>query len=334
MKRKEAYAANVSSNDFITRIGEVVAKGEENMSLSHERMPLFLVVGAPRSGTTVLMQWLGQIGLAVPSNLAARFPGSPYFGGLIQRLLSDPELAYKDELAIPAAESFKSDYGKTAGPLSPHEYSFFFRRFFPVTVGEALSAAQLAACDTAGFVENLELFAAAMQKGAAVKGLLIQYHLALFAAHSNVFFIHTHRDEADHICSLHRHRAIVAGDADEWISVRPPEYDWLKALSPIEQVAGQVHYTNAAIARQFAQLPAHRAIAIEHEAFCDRPQTLFDAINAGLAAEGFETLGAYTGPKEFSNKSTYKTREGVYAGAAAALARVIELGKENHGGQG
>lgn len=280
MKRRREYSARPGQVDFLQRLNEVVARGEDNFDFKPEYPhPIILIVGAPRSGTTVLMQWLQHVGFAVPSNIAARFSRNPFFAGMLQRLLSDPTLNYRNELSIPGTQRvFDSDYGKTKGMLSPHEFSFFFRRFFPITVGEKLGQSALRGCDVDGFLHGLSVFGAALGKAVALKALVIQYNLDLFCKSQNVIILHVFRNEVDNVCSLFRYREIVAGDADEWISVRPPQYSWLKDLTPIEQVAGQVHFTNVEIRKQLKLFPRSRAISLAHEDFCARPETLYRAL--------------------------------------------------------
>ena len=284
MKRRREYSAQPEQVGFLQRLNDLVARGENNFEFRPDQPhPIVLIVGAPRSGTTVLMQWLQHVGFAVPTNIAARFSSNPFFAGMLQRLLSDPALNFRDELTIPGAQhAFHSDYGKTQGPLSPHEFSFFFRRFFPVMAGEKFEQEVLGDCDVDGFLRGLSLFGAALGKPVALKGLLIQYNLDLFCDQPNVIMVHVFRDEADNVCSLLRHREIVAGDANEWISVRPPQYSWLKRLSPIEQVAGQVHFTNVELRNQLRFFPASRVISLAHEEFCAHPDVFYRELVARI----------------------------------------------------
>ncbi|HEX2282073.1 MAG TPA: hypothetical protein VHG52_09970, partial [Thermomicrobiales bacterium] len=79
MKRRGEYSARPEQADFLRRLNDVVARGEDNFDFRPEYPhPVILIVGAPRSGTTVLMQWLQQVGVAVPTNIAARFSRNPY----------------------------------------------------------------------------------------------------------------------------------------------------------------------------------------------------------------------------------------------------------------
>lgn len=322
MKRVSSFQAHSSITDFIESINEVVSSGEKNLGMGvGDNPPTFLVVGAPRSGTTVLMQWLNEVGVSVPSNLSARFSGNPYFAGLLQRLLTDSELNYRDELRIPEeSDQFLSDYGKTRGLLSPHEFSFFFRRYFPVTVGECLSEEELSKSDPEGFVNGLGLFGTALASPVAVKALLIQYHLDLMNSFPNVFILHVHRDPIENVCSLYRYRKIVAGDLNEWVSVRPPQYEKLKRMSPIEQVAGQVHFTNQEILNQLRHFPSDRTLSLSHEHFCNSPESLFNVISDFCLSHGYE-LAPYSGKEKFSIHA-YDQRSETYSAARQALERV------------
>ena len=61
--------------------------------------PVVLVMGLPRCGSTLTMQWLAASGrFGYPSNLLSRFYAAPYVGARIQQLLTDPQFSFGDEL--------------------------------------------------------------------------------------------------------------------------------------------------------------------------------------------------------------------------------------------
>jgi hypothetical protein len=325
VKRTSGFRADQSVGEFLAELNDLVLRGEVAARPSEPpAAPIFFILGAPRSGTTLLLQWLASIGFGYPSNLAARFWQAPYFAGMLQRLLSDKQLDFRDELVMPVDGAFTSNYGKTSGPLSPHEFSFFIRRFIPVTVGERLSAEQRRSADVGSFIHELNLFASALGSPVAMKGLLLQYELDLFKDFPQVFFIHVYRDEVDNICSLLRHREIVAGDRNEWISVRPPEYDTLKELSAEEQVAGQVHFTNKWIKRQLTAISPERVISVAHEEFCRDPGLLWKQLVRRLDCADFSWREDNKGPSKFQ-VSTYDSDQGLRESASAALSSVCRL---------
>lgn len=301
MKRVQAFRPSPAAEDFLGELNRLVEHGEANVEPQvTPGVPVVLVVGPPRSGTTLLMQWLQNVGFGVPTNIAARFFSNPLFAGMLQRLLTEPELNFRDELTIPSSSQFESDYGKTAGPLSPHEFSYFFRRYFPVVVGEQLTAEQLARCDVKGFLEATDRFGSGVGRPVAMKALLVQYGLEVFSDAPNVVLLHSRRNEVDNVRSLFNHRERVAGNSSEWISVRPPGYEWLKDLSPLQQVAGQVALTNDSITRQLVKSPGLTSFTVEHSAFCADPSELHARLRARLVDDESGDIGAYAGPSSFT----------------------------------
>ena len=110
-RKPEAAEAFLPVLSRALRVGEL--RCEQDLPASPSR-PIVFVLGAPRSGTTLLTQWLAASGhFGVPSNLLARFYEAPYIGGLVQRLLTDPDLSYRDELATGGDSS--GGYGSVVG---------------------------------------------------------------------------------------------------------------------------------------------------------------------------------------------------------------------------
>jgi hypothetical protein len=322
MKRVKAFVANKECDTFVSELNKLVWEGESSYSaLLPPEMPVIIIVGAPRSGTTLLLQWLNKYGCAAPSNLAARFFEVPLFAGRLQRLLTDPILNYRNELAVQSHADFKSEYGKTEGALSPHEFSFFIRRFFPVQFGEPLSDTELATCDVKGLLAGLRRFAWGMRCPVALKGLLVQYCLKVFAGQKNVVFVYSHRNEVDNVISLLSHRLTVANDSEEWLSVRPREYQWLRELRPVEQVAGQVRFTNQALQEQFRCNADLIWLDACHEAFCADPLDLHRRLSSALEAIGHPPLPVYCGPLSLRAHRYDRTSQ-EYRAAAAALDRI------------
>src|SRR5690606_6790054 len=100
---------------------------------SEERYSKIFVVGALRSGTTLLTQWLADSGMvAYPTNLLSRFYAAPLVGAKIQLLLTDPRYNFRNEILDFNGEiNFSSENGKTQGALAPNEFWYFWRRFLP-----------------------------------------------------------------------------------------------------------------------------------------------------------------------------------------------------------
>ncbi len=198
-KRTEAFERNDGLEGLLAELNATLGGAEEARAdlPSEPKYPTILIVGAPRSGTTLLMQWFASSGLvAYPSNFLSRFYNAPYLGARIQQLLTDPRFNYKDELSDIATYGlpFTSDVGKTKGALQPNEFWYFWRRFIPNRDPDWITAEQEALIDGPGFRRGIAHIQHAFDKPFATKGIILQYNLeALRRALGKVIFVHTRR---------------------------------------------------------------------------------------------------------------------------------------------
>lgn len=333
MHRTNAFMRQPSTDEYLAGLNQLVLQGEQRVAPRDPTpVPLVLVLGAPRSGTTLLTQWMAANGLGYPSNLAARFWQVPYFAGQLQRLLTDPALHFRDELAVGETNPFESQYGKTSGILSVHEFSFFVRQFFPVTVGERVLPELRQEAAVHEFLRAVSLFGHGLGRAVAMKGLLLQYELDWFRGHDHVLLIHVYRNEIANACSILKHREKVAGDRNEWISVRPPEFTWLRDLPATQQVAGQVFFTNRWIQRQLTELPISQSLSVSHEEFCEAPNHLYEHVRNWLVGQGWDDIGPYDGPRHFIPSSTHLADSPDSTAVAEAFVHIKQAAKSLEGG--
>ncbi|MBK9148139.1 MAG: sulfotransferase [Flavobacteriales bacterium] len=303
--RTEAFQRNDSLEALLRELNDALGGAEERLAALPDEppYPTILIIGAPRSGTTLLMQWLAASGLvAFPSNLLSRFYQAPYLGARIQQLIADPRFNYKDELSglLGAPAEFASEVGKTKGALQPNEFWYFWRRFIPNVDPEWITPEQEDLIDGAGFRRGIAHIQHAFGKPFATKGIILQYNLeALRRALGKVIFVHTRRNAFFNTQSLLQARVKYHGSIDTWFSVKPREYEELRKRDPVEQVAGQVILTQRHIEEQLASMPAEHVLTIDHEAFCADPAAFHAALGAKLKQWGCEWPDAYTGPARF-----------------------------------
>jgi len=304
-QRRNEFARNQKLEQLLKELNGLLSRAEESMQgqFTRPRFPVLLVVGAPRSGTTLLTQWLAATGcFAYPSNLLSRFYGAPYIGARIQQLLADPAYNFKDELGdlVSVHGEFSSHIGKTKGVLEPNEFWYFWRRFIPNTDPRWITKDQEAQIDVEGFLAGIAAIEAAFNKPFATKGIILQYNLTcLQQLFENVIFIFTRRHPFYNVQSLLRAREEYFGDRDEWFSVKPKEYDELKEKDAVTQVAGQVHYTNASISRELTALHPRHGLTVQHADFCRNPQGVFDVLRSKLAEFNYPLNDDYRGPACF-----------------------------------
>lgn len=304
-QRTEAFQRNQGLEGLLQELSAALGGAEDRMAhLPDEPAhPTILIIGAPRSGTTVLMQWLAASGLvAYPSNLLSRFYAAPYLGARIQQLISDPRFNYKDELSglISDQLSFESEVGKTKGALQPNEFWYFWRRFIPNVDPEWITPQQEALIDGPGFRRGIAHIQHAFGKPFATKGIILQYNLeALRQALGRVVFVHSRRNAFFNTQSLLKARKDYHGSIDQWFSVKPREYEQLRHRDPVAQVAGQVVLTQRHIDEQLAAMPPEHGLVIDHEDFCADPAAFHQLLGAKLRALGGEWPSEYKGPERF-----------------------------------
>lgn len=304
--RQTTYQRNSSLESLLGEINGLLAPVEAGIRerFDKPRWPLILVVGAPRSGTTLVTQWLAAMGdFAYPSNLLSRFYQAPYVGALLQQMLTDPAFQYRDEFRElqDARASFESSLGKTSGILAPNEFWYFWRRFFPYQDVHHLGPAELANVDSAAFLAELAALEAAFAKPLAMKAMIVNCNLDyLDALLDSVVFVYTKRRPFYNVQSLLQARRNYSGTLDEWYSFRPPEYPQLRQMDPYHQVAGQIHYLNQAIETALARLPEARRLVVDYEDFCRSPADVYQGLRTCCLAQGYEMPAEYSGPDTFA----------------------------------
>lgn len=293
-RRTPRFSVQSHQEDLLTDLNQRLQGAERSavQDLPDEpRLPMVFVVGPPRSGTTLTMQWLADSGqFAYPTNLLARFYAAPYTGAQIQLLTQDPEYDFHGELSGPLKHSaWDSETGKTSGPLQPHEFSYFWRRFFPLDQARPLTSSEWVHADRAGFAKGWAALETAFGKPMAAKGILGQYNLVQLARLlPTAVFIHTHRDPFYNVQSLLAARERVYGTRNAWFSVQQPGFERLLTSDPIEQVVDQVMTTNYVLAQSANILGHDRWINQPYRTFCQDPQTTFNGLRRAFTFQGYD----------------------------------------------
>ncbi len=311
--RQSAWQRNPELEAWLQQTARWLAPAQaaaESESAGQE-WPQIFVLGAPRSGTTLMMQWLAASGaVAYPSNLMARFYAAPAIGAQLQRLLADPALGFRDELADlqPNAVGYESALGKTTGALAPNEFWYWWRRYLPVQEIEPLGK-RTAQVDVPGLQRAVASISAVLQKPFAAKGMMLQYDLGFFAeVFPRAVWVHVQRDGVSNAASLLRARESFFGTTERWYSAKPPGFEALRQASPERQVLGQVAWTQRAIEQAFEGLPPERCLTVPYAAFCTDPeawhQQLWERVLRAAKGTGTSIDGAaapaYTGPASFA----------------------------------
>lgn len=247
--------------------------------IDNSDLPVLLMVGCPRSGTTLLYQYLAATGiLGYPSNLISRFYYSPYIGIRIQQIMTDLD-ARGEIMGTDKTINFNSQLGKTRGALQPHEFWYFWNRFFKFGTIQRLRDEELQNVDTRLLIKELEGMQVAFGKPLILKALNLNWHIHFLAKLSNKFkFIFMRRELSDNAYSLYNARKEYFGNDQEWYSFKPPEFRKIEVLHPTEQVVEQVLVNNFAIENQLKTLNENNYYIVNYDEFLEHPLTIVKEI--------------------------------------------------------
>lgn len=300
-QRTSAFSRNLGLEELLRDINYSLWVSEKKalQEYGSPSLPVVLVFGPMRSGTTLFMQWLASTGIvAYPTNMLSRFYHAPIVGAKIQLLLTDPRYRFRDELGdFQQSLDFRSENGKTRGALAPNEFWYFWRRFLPDSDRDVWTDDELRnVLDKETMLAELSGVIDVFQKPFAAKGMLFNYNIPfLNAIFDKAVFVQIQRDPVSNIASVIDARKKQFGSEDKWYSFKIPEYEELKNLDPTAQAAGQVHYINKAVSKGMSAVDDSRKMIVRYEDFCGSPRRVFEELTykVGLANNH------YRGPSYF-----------------------------------
>lgn len=321
--KAEPFRANQKLNALLDELREHLMPVQERLGDRFEapRWPVSLVVGNPRSGTTLLLQFLASTGaFAYSTNVMTRFAYAPYIGALIQQMLFCPEYDFHGDFSdIQSSVNFDSNQGKSKGALAVNEFQHFFRCYLPHFDPLTLSREECAAVDTRRMRRDLASIEWALGKPFATKGFMLQFNLGYFhEAIPELFVVHVQRESLFVMQSLLLAREEYYGSRDIWYSVKPRQYDRLKTMDVHHQIAGQVYFTERAIGEGLAAIPSAHQLTVRYESLCSDPRGLYDHIVEKYAQLGCELDRSYRGPGTFVRRDTLRLPENEVAALCAA----------------
>ena len=268
--------------------------------------PIIFIVGVPRSGTTLLMQALIPVfRVGYISNLIARFWKAPYIGALLANdLQRRKESAHID---------FKSEFGATYGYEGPHEFGFFWRRWFPYNETHQPEDKDLQNVNFDLLRRELSAIGSVFNAPLAFKNpIVFSLNMDMIAnALPKAVFVICQRDRVYIAQSLLLSRLKRYGRKDAWFSVKPKEYMQLKAQLYPEQIAGQIYYTEKRIKESLANIPSSRYIIVKYSDLCKDPAYELGRVQKLVEQNGGRLIriGDTPGPFKSSNVKRLDDKE-------------------------
>lgn len=288
----DAFAKDAEQEDFLEGLNRTLApRAEAGYRDLPEQYPTLHVIGAPRSGTTLLYQLVaGELRLGYVNNLIAAFWLAPCDGIRLARALGLHELS---------GSSFDSSFGRTSGVLEPHEFGYFWNHHlrYPDLAEQPPGHEQT--IDWAQLRRVLINMADAYERPMAFKPMLLTWHLPAIARQMPASrFVWIRRRPRDTALSLLKMRHSLRGSYDAWASLRPREAP--ADEPPWRQVAAQVVLIEREIERAAAAIGADRVLQVSYEQLCADPGAAIADVADLLAAAGHrpERSGSALAPFE------------------------------------
>jgi len=227
------------------------------------------------------------------SNLTARFWKAPYIGALLMR-----ELRRKQR---PQSLDFTSELGTTYGYDGPHEFGYFWQRWFPYNETHQTSDEDLMNINVGLFRQELAAIESVFDAPLAFKNPIVfsLNMVALADILPTAVFLVCHRQPLYVAQSTLLSRLKFHGRKDEWFSIKPNEYTWLKKCLYPEQIAGQIFYTEQRIRESLAKIDSHRWLTIEYGDLCVDPEKELGRIQRIVASGGYDLVPTGYKPDPF-----------------------------------
>jgi hypothetical protein len=250
-----------------------------------------LILGAPRSGSTLLYQsMVERFDVAYISNRHCRWHGAP---SLVERRFGRAR----------HVATYSSRHGAEAGAAAPSECGGYWYRFFRRSP-HYVSLADADPEKLSRLRRSVARFGAAAGRPIVFKNLYCSLRIApIAAALPEVLFIVVERDLLTNARSLLAGRMRRSGDYAAWWSAEPPGIERLRSLPPEQQVVEQIRLIAETIAADRESIGAARFLNVSYESLCDDPRMTMDAIETFCARQGTQLTTRAEIPARFDRSS-------------------------------
>lgn len=292
--RKEIFAKDNVGESFFFDLNQVLQQARLPAVLANQdvrELPLIYVVGAPRSGTTLLSQLISRhLPVGYISNLIARFWLRPSVGIRLSRTLFADDERKKISL--------HSTHGTTEGTTNPHEFGYFWRYWLNLdeALTHHLSDGMLSAIDAVGLKNALENeILSVFNRPVVFKNVICGFHAEfLTALHPASIFIYISRDPEAAAASILKVRQERFGSYETWWSLKPSTYPFYPPpRDPVDEVVRQVFDCQREMELELKK-PNVNSFFITYKALCEDPQMVLNKVCEQLRIMGSKVHPDYT----------------------------------------
>lgn len=306
-ERTPAFRKDGQDEAHLERLNRLLAPVEEDLRPADAPdLPVTFIVGPPRSGTTLLYQVLAATGaFTYVTNFAARFWMAPALALRIEQAL---------DLHGGGSLDFESDVGRTGGWAGPHEFGYFWDRWFAPEETHHLQDRTLERVDAGSLARELAAMERVDGRPLLFKNVRVGFHASfLDRVLEDAVFVLCRRDPLYTMQSILQTRQRVLGDAQAWWSIRPAAYPDLKDLPAEEQIAGQVHHTLTEMRAELDRLEEDQWTGVTYEALCEDPTGTVEQVAEIVEGSGASLdLDLDTIPERFECRNEVKVEAATF----------------------
>lgn len=264
--KDEAFEKAITSLNSSLLVNEELFYQEEAL----EKFSNIHVLGVPRSGTTLINQYLAMaLDVGYINNLIAAFWKAPLHGVHLSKKL----------LGTDFSSNFDSAFGKTLAIKEPHEFGYFWSEILGFDELKEPTPEQKSKQNLVHLSNTLNNISNAFDKPVIYKSIFLGWSASSLAElMPKTLFIYVKRNWMDNALSLLQIRAKYFQNENTWASFKPNEYEQLKSMTPIEQVVGQVYFLNRSFENEMSKIKEENKIIINYEDFTSKPNELIKAV--------------------------------------------------------
>lgn len=285
--RLPEYQIDAGQDAWLASLNESLARLElpapAPSTLDASTLPIIYIVGAPRSGTTLLSQLVSRyLDVGYIDNLIARFWLRPSVGIRLSQIVLGSNR--RDSIAM------TSRHGSTTGAAGPHEFGYFWRRWLNLDSATThhLDEGALAELDADGLRDQLRReILATFGRPTVFKNVICGFQAEwLSRVHPRSIFVHISRDFEPTVASILQSRFDRYGSYDAWWSLKPSTFDDIRRLpDPVSQVAKQIEDCRREFDRELVR-PGVMSMAVDYEDMCRHPGMVLQRICDAVRQQG------------------------------------------------
>ena len=266
-----------------------------------ENLPTLHILGAPRSGTTLLSQIISSyLEVGYINNLIAAFWKAPLFGIQLSKKLLGRQ--YKS--------NFSSSFGRTHSIYEPHEFGYFWNYHLSYPDFLQRDNQHENSIDWQHLKNVFNNMTHGFEMPILFKSFLLGFHShRFFKELQKTCFVYVRRNIIENAISILKVREVMLGNQSSWVSIKPKQYEWLQNEDIYTQIIGQILFLEYEYLKQLSYIPATNKLIISYEDVCQSPLDFLEKVQRIMENQGTKCSLADTKIDSFKSLEKVSTED-------------------------